>query len=143
LEKSEVVGRKLQASQRKLPETHPGHPSNHASASTTAAITTSVDQIRITSGVTAERLMFDRAVEMSRGAAVAELVGEDFQDCELGYRTSIMLLEAVLETDDEPLMRRPSAKKDKSADEIINGMESEDRQTVVKRKSRSTNFPLM
>jgi len=76
--------------------------------------------------------MFDRAVEMSRGAAVAELVGEDFQDCELGYRTSIMLLEAVLENDDEPLMRRPSAKRDKSADEIINGMESEDRQTVVK-----------
>jgi serine/threonine-protein kinase ULK/ATG1 len=134
LEKSEVVGRKLQATQRKLPEAHPGHPSNHASASTTAAITTSVDHIRITSGVTAERLMFDRAVEMSRGAAVAELVGEDFQDCELGYRTSIMLLEAVLENDDEPLMRRPSAKRDKSADEIINGMESEDRQTVVKRK---------
>jgi serine/threonine-protein kinase ULK/ATG1 len=139
LEKSEVVGRKLQASQRKLPETHPGHPNNHASTSTTAAITTSVDQIRITSGVTAERLMFDRAVEMSRGAAVAELVGEDFQDCELGYRTSIMLLEAVLETDDEPLMRRPSAKKDKSADEIINGMESEDRQTVVKRMFCPTN----
>lgn len=141
LEKSELVGRKLQAAQRQLPEDHPAHPSNHATASgSTNAIATSAEQIRITSGVTAERLMFDRAVEMSRAAAVAELVGEDFAECELGYRTSVQLLEAVLENDDEPLMRRPSAKKDvKPADEVINGMESEDRQTVIKREF---SFPL-
>ena len=40
--------------------------------------------------------------------------------------------EAVLESDDEPLMRKPSAKKDKAGDEIVNGMETEDRQTVIK-----------
>ncbi|KAK4499989.1 hypothetical protein PRZ48_008175 [Zasmidium cellare] len=130
LEKSEVVGRRLQQAQRQLPENHPGHPNNHATGSET--VTTSAEHIRITSGVTAERLMFDRAVEMSRAAAVSELVGEELNDCELGYKTAIMLLEAVLERDDEPLMRKPSSKKDKAGDELINGMETEDRQQVIK-----------
>lgn len=132
LEKSEVVGRRLQHAQRQLPEDHPGHPNNHATSST-SGVTTSAEQYRITSGITAEKLMFDRAVEMSRASAVSELVGEELQDCELGYKTAIMLLEAVLENDDEPLMRKPSSKRDKPADEIINGMETEDRQTVLKR----------
>lgn len=134
LEKSDIVGRKLQAAQRQLPTDHPGHPSNPSSASSGigGTITTSAEQIQITSGITAERLMFERAVEMSRAAAVSELVNEELNDCEIGYVTAIMLLEGVLEGDDEPLMRRPSAKKDKPADEIVNGMETEDRQTVVK-----------
>jgi serine/threonine-protein kinase ULK/ATG1 len=135
LEKSEVVGRKLQSAQRELPLDHPGHPNNQRSASTSSgAVTTSAEHIQITSGVTAEKLMFERAVEMSRAAAVSELVGEELNDCEIGYVTAIMLLEAVLESDDEPLIRRPSAKKDKPADEVINGMETEDRQTVIKRE---------
>jgi serine/threonine-protein kinase ULK/ATG1 len=140
LEKSEVVGRRLQAAQRDLPPDHPGHPDNQSANSTSnsSAVTTSAEHIHITSGVTAEKLMFDRAVEMSRAAAVAELVGEQLNDCELSYVTAIMLLEAVLESDDEPLMRKPSAKKDKPADEVINGMETEDRQTVIKRKLSST-----
>ena len=81
--------------------------------------------------------MFERAVEMSRAAAVNELVNDELADCELGYGTAIMLLEAVLEGDNEPLMRRPSAKKDKPGDEILAGLETEDRQTVVKRKFSS------
>ncbi|USW57997.1 Putative serine/threonine-protein kinase Atg1 [Septoria linicola] len=131
LEKSEVAGRRLQHAQRQLPEQHSGHPNNH-DATSGSEVATSADHIRITSGVTAERLMFDRAVEMSRAAAVSELVGEELSDCELGYKTAIMLLEAVLENDEEPLMRKPSQKKDKPADEIINGMETEDRQTVLR-----------
>ena len=140
LEKSEVVGRRLIAAQRQLPGDHPGHPNNQAlnSAGTTGgAINTSAEQIPITSGVTAEKLMFDRAVEMSKAAAVSELVGEELNDCEIGYVTAIMLLEAVLETDDDPLTRKPSAKKDRPADEIVNGMETEDRQTVIKRAFHS------
>ncbi|KAI7296582.1 hypothetical protein KC315_g18716 [Hortaea werneckii] len=43
-----------------------------------------------------------------------------------------MLLEAVLEADDEPLIRRPSQKRDKAGDELVVGMESHDRQTVIK-----------
>ena len=137
LEKSEVVGRRLQAAQRQLPPDHPGHPNNQISNSsgTSGAIATSAEHIQLTSGVTAEKLMFERAVEMSRAAAVSELVGEELNDCQIGYVTAIMLLEAVLESDDEPLMRKPSAKKDKPPDEIINGMETEDRQTVIKRES--------
>jgi serine/threonine-protein kinase ULK/ATG1 len=135
LEKSEVVGRRLQHAQRQLPEGHPGHPDNHGSGSS-AEVATSAEHIHLTSGVTAERLMFDRAVEMSRAAAVSELVGEELNDCEIGYKTAIMLLEAVLENDDEPLMRKPSHKKDKPVDERINGMETEDRQRVIKCKCK-------
>ncbi|KAK5110848.1 hypothetical protein LTR62_005559 [Meristemomyces frigidus] len=134
LEKSEVVSRKLQSAQRQLPLSHPAHPNNHATASagSTGAVTTSAETIQITSGVTAEKLMFERAVEMSRAAAVSELVNDEVAGCEINYHTAILLLEAVLETDEEPLMRRPSAKKDKAADEVVNGMETEDRQTVIK-----------
>lgn len=136
LEKSEVVSRRLQVAQWQLPTDHAGHPNNHASTSsaTSGAITTSAEHIQITSGVTAEKLMFDRAVEMSRASAVAELVGEDLHDCEIGYVTAVMLLEAVLESDDEPLMRKSGAKKDKPGEQVINGMETEDRQTVIKRE---------
>ncbi|SMR57448.1 unnamed protein product [Zymoseptoria tritici ST99CH_3D1] len=133
LEKSEVVGRRLQLAQSQLPETHPGHPNNHDNGSASAGgISTSADQISITSGITAERLMFDRAVEMSTAAAVTELVGQELNDCELGYKTAIMLWEAVLENDDEPLMRKPSSKSQKPATEVINGMETEDRQKVIR-----------
>lgn len=136
LEKCEVVGRRLVEAQRKLPEDHPSHPNNHAASSGSAGAisASSGDHIQITSGVTAERLMFERAVEMSRAAAVNELVGEELQDCELGYRTAIMLFEGVLETDDEPLMRKPSAKKDRAGDEPVKGIEGEERQTVIKRE---------
>ncbi len=145
LEKSEVVGRRLQTAQRELPAEHPGHPNNQSAASNSAsgAITTSAEHIHITTGITAEKLMFDRAVEMSRAAALAELVGENLNDCELGYVTAIMLLEAVLESDDEPLMRKPSAKKDKAADEAIAGMETEDRQTVVRRELPSSSLGIL
>ncbi|KAK5122368.1 hypothetical protein LTR85_003952 [Meristemomyces frigidus] len=133
VEKSEVVGRKLQSAQRQLPADHPAHPDNQTSSSSGSgnAVTASAERIQITSGVTAERLMFERAVEMSRAAAVSELVNDELHDCEIGYVTAIMLLEAVLEADNEPLIRRPS-KKDKPADEIVTGMETEDRQTVIK-----------
>lgn len=134
LEKSEVVGRRLQLAQRQLPEDHPGHPDNQSANSGSGGVATSAEHIHICSGITAERLMFDRAVEMSRSAAVGELVGEDLVESETSYRTAILLLEAVLESDDEPLMQQPSAKSQKPGDEIINGMESEDRQTVIKRK---------
>lgn len=139
LEKSEIVGRRLVEAQKRLPADHPGNPNNYASGSTGsgsgAAISTSRDQIQLTTDVTAEKLMFERAVEMSRASALNELVGgEELADCELGYVTSIMLFEAVLETEDEPLMRKPSAKKDVPADGGVVGLEGEERATVVKRK---------
>lgn len=138
LEKSEVVGLRLVEAQKRLPADHPGNPNNYASGSTSsggAAISTSREQIQLTTDVTAEKLMFERAVEMSRASALNELVGgEELADCELGYVTSIMLFEAVLEAEDEPLMRKPSAKKDVPADGGVAGLEGEERATVVKRR---------
>ena len=136
LEKSEIVGRRLVEAQKKLPADHPGNPNNYVSGSTgNAAISTSSEQIQLTTDVTAEKLMFERAVEMSRASALNELVGgEELADCELGYVTSIMLFEAVLEAEDDPLMRKPSAKKDVPADGGVVGLEGEERATVVKCK---------
>ncbi|CAI5759533.1 unnamed protein product [Candida verbasci] len=50
--------------------------------------------------VVAEKLIFDRALEMSRNAAVNELVKEDLRGCELAYSTAIWMLEALLDEDD-------------------------------------------
>ncbi|RLV90707.1 Serine/threonine-protein kinase ATG1 [Spathaspora sp. JA1] len=52
-----------------------------------------------TTKVIAEKLIFDRALEMSRNAAVNELVKEDLKGCELAYSTAIWMLEALLDED--------------------------------------------
>lgn len=49
--------------------------------------------------MTAEKLIFDRAIEMSRAAVVNEIIGEDLQGCELSYGTAIWMLEALLEAE--------------------------------------------
>lgn len=51
-------------------------------------------------GVVAEKLIFERALEMSRGAAMKELKNEDLRGCELSYSTAIWMLESLLHTDD-------------------------------------------
>jgi len=160
LEKSEIVGRRLVEAQKRLPEDHPGHPSNYqqissdldsktkntttrlGSASSSAGslgVMTSTEDIHLTSGVTAERLMFERAVEMSRAAAVNELVGDDLRGCEINYKTAIVLLEAVLDVDDEPLISRNDKDKelqhvDDTGNDKINGLDGQERRTVLQRK---------
>ncbi|KAG8525516.1 uncharacterized protein KY384_009160 [Bacidia gigantensis] len=135
LEKAEFVRLKLVESQKQLPPEHPSHPNNHPSPTSSAS---SADQICVTSGITAEKLMYDRALEMSRSAAVNELVGEDLPNCELAYATAIRMLEAVLEDDDELATKKAitgdEQKRKASEDDFINGVEAEDRQVVVKRK---------
>lgn len=49
--------------------------------------------------VSSEKLIFDRALEISRNAAVNELVKEDLKGCELAYSTAIWMLEALLDED--------------------------------------------
>ena len=138
LVKAEVVRLKLIEAQKQLPTDHPSHPSNHPSASGSANMGTSADNVIVTSGVTAETLMYDRALEMSKSAAVNELVGDDLWGCEMNYVTAIMLLEAVLEDDDEPSSKKAATDKDtrsSSAEEgVVNGVEAEDRKVVLKRK---------
>jgi hypothetical protein len=98
---------------------------------------TSVDHVVVSSGVTAEKLMYDRALEMSRSAAINELTGEDLPGCEISYVTAIRMLEAILEGDDDMAFRKAagtSTEKDpkpgKDDESPINGMEAEDRKTV-------------
>jgi serine/threonine-protein kinase ULK/ATG1 len=138
LEKSEFVGRKLLDAQKQLPTDHPGHPSNHPASSvySTSSVGTSTEQIRLTSGITAEKLMYDRALEMSRTAAVNELMNEDFEGGILSYRTAISMLEAILDNDDDLSGRRRGI-SERAEDEVINGLESEDRATVKKRNYNS------
>lgn len=152
LEKAEFVRLKLIEAQRRLPEDHPSHPSNHPSTSgSTAGMGTSADNVVVSSGVTAEKLMYDRALEMSRSAAVNELVGEDLPGCEIAYVTAVRMLEAVLENDEDPAPRQSvipgkESKSSRADDDAINGVEAEDRKVVLKRKqkrsSRNCGTPL-
>ena len=136
LEKAEFVRLKLLEAQKQLPLDHPSHPNNHPISSHSS--TSSADQVVVTSGVTAEKLMYDRALEMSRSAAVNELVGEDLPGCELAYVTAIRMLEAILEVDDDSASKKPMMGekdiKEWEAEASFNGVEAEDRQVVLKRK---------
>jgi serine/threonine-protein kinase ULK/ATG1 len=127
--KSEIVARKLKQAQLLLPLDHPRHPNNHSAASGSATTMGSAEDILFTTGITAEKLMYERALEMSRTAAVNELVGADLPGCDLNYQTAIWMLEAILEDDDESSSR-------KLDDEEINGLETEDRQSILKRKCK-------
>jgi serine/threonine-protein kinase ULK/ATG1 len=124
--KSEIVARKLKQAQLQLPLDHPSHPQNRSSASGSATTIGSAENILLTTGVTAEKLMYERALEMSRTAAVNELVGQDLVGCDLNYLTAILMLEAILEDEDESSSR-------KFDEEVINGLETEDRQSIQKR----------
>jgi serine/threonine-protein kinase ULK/ATG1 len=138
LEKAEFVRLKLLDAQKQLPEDHPAHPNNNASASRLAGgASSSADGVVLSSGVTAEKLMYDRALEMSRSAAINEIANVDLPGCELSYITAIRMLEAVLENDDiVPQGKTSSRKEDRDNktddDAAINGINLDDRQAVEK-----------
>ncbi|KAL8941024.1 MAG: hypothetical protein Q9211_002000, partial [Gyalolechia sp. 1 TL-2023] len=138
LGKAEFVRLKLIEAQQQLPSDHPSHPSNHPAVSRSMpAMGTSADNVVVGVGVTAEKLMYDRALEMSRAAAVNELVGEDLPGCEIAYITAIRMLEAILEEDDESAYRKTArAEKDSRSmdtdDGGESGVEAEDRKVVLK-----------
>lgn len=136
LEKADFVRLKLIESQKRLPPDHPGHPSNHSATTRSgSSIGTSVDQVVVSSGITAEKLMYDRAVEMSRGAAINELTGDDLPGCEVAYFTAIRMLEAVLEVDEELHLRSSTDNPEQGSndeDAVINGLEAEERKAVTK-----------
>ena len=144
LEKAEFVRLKLIEAQKQLPEDHPGHPSNHTSASRIAGAS-STDGVVLSGGVTAEKLMYDRALEMSRSAAINEIANEDLPGCEISYITAIRMLEAVLENDEEtpPQRKRASSLKEgrenKARDDgVVNGINVADIEAVKKGMSYSS-----
>ncbi|KAL1997896.1 hypothetical protein VTN02DRAFT_485 [Thermoascus thermophilus] len=131
LEKAEFVRLKLIEGQKRLPPDHPSHPNNHPpDSSAPGGLGTSADNVVVSTGVTAEKLMYDRALEMSRAAAINELTGEDLPGCEIAYVTAIRMLEAVLESEDGP---RPGKGHEADPDRIVlDGVQVEDRKVVVK-----------
>ncbi|KAF6803503.1 hypothetical protein CSOJ01_10862 [Colletotrichum sojae] len=130
LEKSEVVRMKLVAVQQKLPEDHPSHPSNHGEESASSA-TSATKDVYLTPGISAEKLMYDRAIEMSRTAAIDELTNENLEGCVTYYVTAIRMLEAVLDNDQDTVKRRFSGSgKDVAREEISSDLDSEDQQSV-------------
>ncbi|KAF3398998.1 Serine/threonine-protein kinase atg1 [Talaromyces pinophilus] len=129
LEKAEFVRLKLIEGQKRLPSDHPSHPSNHSLESNSAGtLGTSTDHVVVSSGVTAEKLMYDRALEMSRAAAINELTGEDLPGCEIAYITAIRMLEAVLESDE----LSQSSKGGDPEKISLDGVQVEDRKVVSK-----------
>lgn len=133
LEKSEIVRLKLIEAQKLLPEDHPSHPSNQG-ADSMASSTASHKQVFLTPGISAEKLMYDRAVEMSRAAAIDEVTNENLPGCEISYMTAIRMLEAVLDNDDAPSSRRLSSGKERMRDvkESNNDLDSDEEAHVRK-----------
>ncbi|KAL4946624.1 hypothetical protein BDV06DRAFT_53195 [Aspergillus oleicola] len=130
LEKAEFVRLKLIEAQRRLPLDHTCHPNNHSLESAGSGV--SVDVV-VSPGVTAEKLMYDRALEMSRSAAINELTGEDLSGCEIAYVTAVRMLEAVLEVEE---VQQPGDKGDKVT---LDGVQEEDREVVMKMVSSLRN----
>ncbi|KAK7736930.1 Serine/threonine-protein kinase [Diaporthe eres] len=134
LEKAEIVRLKLIDAQKALPEDHPGHPSNHPvdPASTSGS---AVDGVVITPGISAEKLMYDRAVEMSRKAAIDEISNEDLAGCEISYVTAVRMLEAVIDNDEDLPKRRisgPTKEERAPKEELASDINTDDQQAVQK-----------
>lgn len=137
LEKAEFVRLKLIEGQKRLPPSHPSHPDNQ-SVTSSAGSGMSTDVV-ISPGVTAEKLMYDRALEMSRAAAINELTSEDLPGCEIAYVTAIRMLEAILEDDEARKPGKESVAEGKEPQEdrekiMLDGVQVEDRQVVEKRE---------
>jgi len=136
-EKTEYARRRLVEAQNKLPRQHAGHPKNRPSGDKES----DSSELFMPTGVTAEKLMYDRALEMSKSAAVNELVNEDLPGCDVSYQTAIRLLEAVLDIDEEQSSRKRSSstgekeekerKKEEEEEGSIDGIEEGDRKTVM------------
>lgn len=134
LEKAEVVRLRLMDAQKRLPDDHPSHPSNHPQGSESVN-GASAEGVFLTVGVTAEKLMYDRALEMSRTAAINEITNEDLAGCEISYVTAIRMLEAVLDNDEDAPKRRLSANMDESGGDGEDGhaeINADDQQAVQK-----------
>jgi serine/threonine-protein kinase ULK/ATG1 len=134
LEKGEFVRLKLIEAQKRLPPDHPSHPDNHSVGSSLGS-GTSADVV-VSPGVSAEKLMYDRALEMSRTAAINELTGEDLSGCEIAYVTAIRMLEAVLENGEVPRFGQGKDDMSKDGDKLVlDAVQAEERQVVIKRES--------
>lgn len=131
LEKADFIKLRLEEANMNISKTDDINSMNSPSFTDNSGITSSADTGLDSSRVVAEKLIFDRALEISRNAAVNELVKEDLKGCELAYSTAIWMLEALLDedsTDDEKLDYEDKAMVEKFIVSIGN------RLSVLKRK---------
>lgn len=137
LERAELVRGKLIQAQSSMPEDHPSHPSNHSTEAEPAS-GSAVDGVVITPGLSAEKLMYDRAVEMSRKAAIDEISNEDLAGCEISYVTAICMLEAVLDNDEDLPKRRisgpPKDERTAAHEDSPSEINPDDQQAIRKRE---------
>ncbi|KAM0284851.1 hypothetical protein ACHAQH_001772 [Verticillium albo-atrum] len=133
LEKTEIVRLKLIEAQKQLPEDHPSHPNNQGEGSSLST-SAGTEQVYLTPGISAEKLMYDRALEMSKRAAIDEIANVDLEGCVISYVTAIYMLEAVLDNDGEPGKgQSPSLSKDVvSQEDVASDLDSDDQQVIKK-----------
>lgn len=136
LEKSEIVRLKLLEAQKLLPEDHPSHPANHGEDSIVSSSGSAAKQVYLTPGISAEKLMYDRALEMSRAAAIDEVTNENLPGCKISYITAIRMLEAVLESDDDAVGRRLANGKEVARGSLENGGDLDSDEEAHVRKSK-------
>lgn len=146
LEKAIVVRMKLIEARKNLPEDHPSHPSN-LPMDPGSVSDSGVDGVVITPGISAEKLMYDRAVDMSRKAAIDEIANADLPGIELSYITARCMLEAVLENhEDLPKRKISVASKDERTalhEDVVCEIDREDQQGIRKRKSLHPSAPVV
>lgn len=130
LEKAELVRLKLLEAQKQLPEDHPSHPQNNQQELAAIAGASGAEGIVLPAGLSAEKLMYDRALEMSRAAAINEIANEDLPGCELSYNTAIRMLEAVLDNDDDVTKKKSQGNANDQDDTL--DMNQDDQQAVYK-----------
>lgn len=69
----------------------------------------------------AEKLIFDRALEMSKNAALNEMKNRDLYGCELSYSTAIWMLEALLHNEENVSASKTFDKLDDSDRKTVQG----------------------
>jgi serine/threonine-protein kinase ULK/ATG1 len=140
LQKADYVRLRHVETQRRL------NPEKSNTSSGYAAYASSTDQIIMETDTTAEQLMYDRAIEMSRTAAINELTCEDLPGCEIAYVTAIRMLEAVLDGSSEEVSvteRHQNNNSRVAQDEQngpINGMGPGQREVVAKSELSLSSF---
>lgn len=101
LEKAEYIKLRLEEAHQQILKSGSGFtPSGSESNNIYIGVATSSNNLGLESRISSEKLIFDRALEISRNAAVNELVKEDLKGCELAYSTAIWMLEALLDEED-------------------------------------------
>ncbi|KAL5624789.1 hypothetical protein BROUX41_004849 [Berkeleyomyces rouxiae] len=100
LEKVELVRLRLIQAQERLPENHPAHPSHHTQNSSLNIDSGNLN-VYISSRTTADKLIYDRALEMCKHAAGDEMCKRNLSVCETYYSTALRMMEALLDRTDD------------------------------------------